>query len=192
MSDAWEEIQAIKSKRYSLRERLEKRKKERQDILGSNLGSTSPNTEITSIPTKEDEPETINDPVKIDPEQETELLKILSEISVQMPIVSLELVPSLKLTHKQVCNLLEKFATQKLITVKETLKNGGRAFEVTSVEVSKVNAMILEFANRVDTNSDVVLKRKRDEEADTDDEKRKKEKKRTKGRHLILAIDALN
>lgn len=34
MSDAWDEIQAIKSKRNSLRERLEKRKKERQDILG--------------------------------------------------------------------------------------------------------------------------------------------------------------
>lgn len=35
MSDAWDQIQAIKSKRNSLRERLEKRKKERQDILGS-------------------------------------------------------------------------------------------------------------------------------------------------------------
>lgn len=38
MSDAWEEIQAIKSKRHSLRERLEKRKKERQELLGSSLG----------------------------------------------------------------------------------------------------------------------------------------------------------
>lgn len=35
MSDAWDEIQAIKSKRNSLRQRLEKRKKERQDILGT-------------------------------------------------------------------------------------------------------------------------------------------------------------
>lgn len=34
MSDAWNEIQAVKSKRNSLREKLEKRKKERQDILG--------------------------------------------------------------------------------------------------------------------------------------------------------------
>lgn len=33
MSDAWEEIQAIKVKRNSLREKLQKRKKERQDIL---------------------------------------------------------------------------------------------------------------------------------------------------------------
>lgn len=36
MSDAWEEIQAVKSKRNSLREKLEKRKKERQNILSSN------------------------------------------------------------------------------------------------------------------------------------------------------------
>lgn len=40
MSDAWEEIQAVKSKRNSLREKLEKRKKERQNILSSSLGST--------------------------------------------------------------------------------------------------------------------------------------------------------
>lgn len=39
MSDAWEEIQAIKSKRNSLREKLQKRKKERQDIL--NLSGVS-------------------------------------------------------------------------------------------------------------------------------------------------------
>lgn len=36
MSDAWEEIQAVKSKRNSLREKLEKRKKERQIILSTN------------------------------------------------------------------------------------------------------------------------------------------------------------
>lgn len=39
MSDAWEEIQAVKSKRNSLREKLEKRKKERQNILSASLGS---------------------------------------------------------------------------------------------------------------------------------------------------------
>lgn len=47
MSDAWDEIQAVKSKRNSFRERLEKRKKERLDILGTSSGtSTSP------LPTK--------------------------------------------------------------------------------------------------------------------------------------------
>lgn len=47
MSDAWDEIQAIKSKRNSLRERLEKRKKERQDILGT----TSSNSGLVASPT---------------------------------------------------------------------------------------------------------------------------------------------
>lgn len=41
MSDAWEEIQALKSKRNSLREKLEKRKKERQHILGATLAGGS-------------------------------------------------------------------------------------------------------------------------------------------------------
>lgn len=40
MSDAWEEIQAVKSKRNTYREKLEKRKKERQNILGATLGVT--------------------------------------------------------------------------------------------------------------------------------------------------------
>lgn len=41
MSDAWEEIQAVKSKRNELRERLQKRRKEREDLLGG--------TECTSV-----------------------------------------------------------------------------------------------------------------------------------------------
>lgn len=41
MSDAWEEIQAIKSKRNSLREKLQKRKKERQDILNLSGGGSA-------------------------------------------------------------------------------------------------------------------------------------------------------
>lgn len=54
MSNAWDAIQQIKSKRNSLRERLEKRKKERQDILGSSSGnstvlSTSTPSNISNI-----------------------------------------------------------------------------------------------------------------------------------------------
>jgi mRNA (2'-O-methyladenosine-N6-)-methyltransferase len=36
MSDAWEEIQAVKSKRNELRERLQKRRKEREIIVKNN------------------------------------------------------------------------------------------------------------------------------------------------------------
>lgn len=37
MSDAWQEIQAVKSKRNSLREKLQKRKIERQVILNETV-----------------------------------------------------------------------------------------------------------------------------------------------------------
>lgn len=59
MSDAWNEIQAVKSKRNSLREKLEKRKKERQDILGvssalmpSSLGSIKSESSLQIIEDK--------------------------------------------------------------------------------------------------------------------------------------------
>lgn len=138
MSDAWEEIQAIKSKRNSLRERLEKRKKERQDILGSSLNtndstgsvplpksthdtsSTNISSPATLDPELDDSTEVV-DTVKVDPELEKGLLKALCEVSLTIPITSLELTTSLKASlnrhasHSAVCNLLQKFATQKLI-----------------------------------------------------------------------------
>jgi mRNA m6A methyltransferase catalytic subunit len=44
MSDAWQEIQRVKSKRNELRERLQKRRKEREDLLGgTEAASSSPN-----------------------------------------------------------------------------------------------------------------------------------------------------
>lgn len=141
MSDAWEEIQAIKSKRNSLRERLEKRKKERQDILSSSLNTTDP-TSSSSTLTKSSAldysssssisspaavsseielNETVEpalDTVKIDPELEEGLLKVLCEVSLQIPASSLEITATLntRASHHAVCNLLQKFATQKLIT----------------------------------------------------------------------------
>lgn len=49
MSDAWNEIQAVKSKRNSLREKLEKRKKERQDILGVSSALSMPTSGGSSL-----------------------------------------------------------------------------------------------------------------------------------------------
>jgi len=48
MSDAWEEIQAVKSKRNELRERLQKRRKEREDLLGGTTDASTSNP-IASI-----------------------------------------------------------------------------------------------------------------------------------------------
>lgn len=46
MSDAWEEIQAVKTKRNELRERLQKRRKEREDLLG---GAADPNNSSSKL-----------------------------------------------------------------------------------------------------------------------------------------------
>lgn len=46
MSDAWEEIQAVKSKRKEIRERLQKRRKEREDLLGGTDSTSSSKAEI--------------------------------------------------------------------------------------------------------------------------------------------------
>lgn len=206
MSDAWEEIQAIKSKRNILRERLEKRKKERQDILGSSLNSsTSSPVHLADSPhastagstndeskSKQDEAEI--DLVKIDPELEKELLKALSEVTLQIPTTSTKLVDSVKAnlnrhaSHKEVCNLLQKFSTQKLITIKDLIKDGKNTVEVTFIDVTKVNAMIAEFApEKTERDGKENLKRKRDENEKTEDEeRRKKEKKEPKADIMVF------
>lgn len=200
MSDAWEEIQAIKNKRNSLRERLEKRKKERQDILGSSLSSSSPvNTlEVPITPTIKEEQKikTTNeddDLVKSDPELEYELLKALCEVTLQIPILSTELAACLKITldrhasHRAVCNLLQKFATQKLITVKDIMKDGRNIVEILNVEHSKLNAMLTEVKMTHDTQNS--LKRKREESPDKEeDDKKKKEKKDPKAEDIMSLL----
>ncbi|CAG9813120.1 unnamed protein product [Phaedon cochleariae] len=206
-TDAWEEIQAIKSKRNSLRERLEKRRKERQELLGSSLGSVSP-ANITDISTKSygSQSTTIvkdeakigesDELVKLDPELEQGLLRQLSEVTLQLPISSSELLGVLQIssdqdsTHRKICNLLEKFAIQKLITVNSSSKDGDSLLEVTHVEVSKVNAMILVGSpNNLKGHRDI-LKRKREDSPEKsgegEDERKKKEKKEPKADILSL------
>lgn len=216
MSDAWQEIQAIKNKRNSLREKLEKRKKARQDILVSSLGTTSSSpvslheNSTTTLSTsscipKEDSKDPLNltseqDLLKIDPELEKELLKSLNEVTLQMPVSSTELVASLKVTldrhasHHTVCNLLQKFATQKLITVKDNVKDGKIVVEVINVEHTKLNAMVTE----ANTDDDVApikeennQKRKRDESPDKkgaeEEERKKKEKKDPRATDIFVS-----
>lgn len=204
MSDAWEEIQALKIKRNSLRERLKKRKQERQDILESSLGTSSPvhnfdTTTSTTIQIKDEQKPkddfTIEeDLVKVDPELEKELLSVLNEVTLQIPITSLEIVASIKLTlnrhasHRAVCNLLQKFATQKLINIKDVIKDSRNVVEIQSVEHSKLNAMVTEESEIVPGKSEN-LKRKYSDSPDKcieEEEKRKKEKKDSKTTDIMV------
>lgn len=206
-SDAWQEIQAIKNKRNSLREKLEKRKKARQDILDSSLGASSgsplPSFFEVVPPTEHDKSKCEitedTDLVKSDPILEKELLRILNEATLQVPISSTELVVSLKTTlnrhasHRMVCNLLQKFATQKLITVKDNIKDGKPTVDVVCVEHTKLTAMVTEDA--VDVTPCVKLdisKRKREESPDAkldeDEDKKKKEKKDPRATDIFVSL----
>lgn len=212
MSDAWQEIQAIKNKRNSLREKLEKRKKARQDILVSSLGSSnsSPvssfeNASSTSCSSLKEETKIKTEPtededlVKIDPELEKEVLKCLDEVTLQLPYSSLDLVASLKITlnrhisHRLICNLLQKFATQKLISVKENVKDGNVTVDVTYVEHTKLNAMVTEATTEIVSNpvKEESLKRKCEDSPDKkadDDEKKKKEKRDPRATDIFVSF----
>ncbi|XP_034250139.1 N6-adenosine-methyltransferase subunit METTL3 [Thrips palmi] len=168
MSDAWEDLQALKSKRNSLREKLQKRKKEREDILnrsGGPLGgpevspsslSKSLSTENKRSPssvvkTSDDlthDAEIVVEPVKTDPAAEKQLLRCLSEVSLTLPSNSEQLAAMVGRPLLTVTNLLQKFATQQLISIKDGGKDG--FLEVVSAEHSKLSAMVLELAETDD------------------------------------------
>lgn len=147
-----------------------------------------------SISVKDEIKSEPDDLLKLDPELERGLLKELSEVTLQLPVTSPELLTSLKLTsdrdssHKKICNFLEKFATQKLITLTSLTKDGVQLFEVSHVEVSKVNAMILECTVEKSEPNDENLKRKREDSPDindNDDERKKKDKKEPKADLMV-------
>ncbi|KAJ1519296.1 hypothetical protein ONE63_004595 [Megalurothrips usitatus] len=160
MSDAWEEIQALKSKRNSLREKLQKRKKEREDILNltagvaeatpsslsKSLGPENPRVPTVSTKVTDDlaqGSETGGEPVKTDPAAERELLRCLSEVSLTLPTNSEQLASMVGRSLLTVSNLLQKFATQQLISIKDGGKDG--LLEVVSAEHSKLSAMVVEL-----------------------------------------------
>lgn len=116
MSDAWDEIQAIKSKRNSLREKLEKRKKERQDIFGTTQqllcvktnhivknninikiisgSDTSSICDATITKTKSKTTATISiklDVIESDTDIEKTILQLISSSAILLPINSVQL-----------------------------------------------------------------------------------------------------
>ncbi|CAG9570716.1 unnamed protein product [Danaus chrysippus] len=157
MSDAWEEIQAVKSKRNSLREKLEKRKKERQNILGTNLASADKTdagpaaassvkerTASSPAPAKSDTPSVDKSKLIPSASLEVRLLQVLSDMQLQLPATASALMPGLgDVDTGIVASLLQKFATQKLITIKERTENTTDAsIEVVSAESVRLAAVL--------------------------------------------------
>ncbi|XP_045505363.1 N6-adenosine-methyltransferase MT-A70-like protein [Colias croceus] len=150
MSDAWEEIQAVKSKRNSLREKLEKRKKERQSILGTTLindkSEGSPSNKEKSVSSPASKSEAQEKPkLPIPPASlEVQLLQVLSDMQLQLPATASALLPGLgDVDTGIVASLLQKFATQKLITIKErTESTTDASIEVVSAESVRLAAVL--------------------------------------------------
>ncbi|KAM3961418.1 LOW QUALITY PROTEIN: methyltransferase like 3 [Aphomia sociella] len=164
MSDAWEEIQAVKSKRNSLREKLEKRKKERQIILGANL---APPEKSEGSPGGKDRAVNNSAPPKNDAQKkekskpvpsaslEVRLLQVLSDMQLQLPATASDLMPGLgDVDAGIVASLLQKFATQKLIIIKERSESTSDGdIEVVSAECVRLAAVLAALIEEQSTAS---------------------------------------
>lgn len=145
MADAWQNIQNMKNKRNSLREKLQKRKSERHHLLVETK-PTSPNGN------DENQSGIATDIKNTDVDIERYLLQELSNISTVLPVTSAHLLtvlkksfPDVEVSNTLVCNLLDRYSSKKLISTNEWVKDGETTVEVLSTESSKLAAMAVEL-----------------------------------------------
>ncbi|XP_012541939.1 N6-adenosine-methyltransferase subunit METTL3 [Monomorium pharaonis] len=138
MSDAFEEIQAIKIKRNSYREKLQKRKRERHELY--TLTSTPVSSTLTAESTCPDS----NASSRSDhSEYERDVLCILHESLPNLPITSADLIDQLRknlnadVSSSDIHKILEKLATQDIVKIKEVTENGVFGYTVLSVTESQ-------------------------------------------------------
>ncbi|KAK5848287.1 hypothetical protein PBY51_005915 [Eleginops maclovinus] len=150
MSDTWSSIQAHKKQLDSLRERLQRRRKD--TALSSDGGSSAEGSTVRSDSPAPSAPppsqeETEKPP---DPELEKRLLAYLSDLSLPMPTDSLAITNELSsesaVSHGSIQSLLLKFSAQELIEVRQpTLASSSTTSSpsiVVSVDHTKLWAMI--------------------------------------------------
>ncbi|XP_070165262.1 N(6)-adenosine-methyltransferase MT-A70-like protein [Polyergus mexicanus] len=138
MSDAFEEIQAIKIKRNSYREKLQKRKRERHELY------TLTSTPVSSTLTTESACLDANASSRSDySEYERDVLCILHECLPNLPITSADLIDQLRknlnadVSSTDIHKILEKLAAQDIIKIKEVTENGVFGYTVLSVTESQ-------------------------------------------------------
>lgn len=125
MSDTWSNIQAHKKQLDSLRERLQRRRKDPGQLSTDATGSTDTSTARSDSPapsTPAPSQEELEKPP--DPELEKKLLAYLSDLSLSLPIDSLAITNDLNssegaVSHGCIQSLLQKFAAQELIEVRK-------------------------------------------------------------------------
>lgn len=124
MSDTWSNIQAHKKQLDSLRERLQRRRKDPGQLTDA-TGSTDASTTRSDSPAPSapaPSQEELEKPP--DPELEKKLLAYLSDLSLSLPIDSLAITNELNssegaVSHGCIQSLLQKFAAQELIEVRQ-------------------------------------------------------------------------
>ncbi|XP_004533739.1 probable N6-adenosine-methyltransferase MT-A70-like protein [Ceratitis capitata] len=160
MADAWDEIKAVKSKRNTLREKLEKRKKERAGLL-----SSSPNSVVD---TAKDSPNPSSAELENDADTEKALLQTLSSSTLVLPIISTQLIEKVaifldKPPTQQVINYtLSKLAEQGAVNIKSVTIGKDMGCEVISVETNIVLDLYKELVNDGYVGIKEELKRKFD------------------------------
>ncbi|XP_072314598.1 N(6)-adenosine-methyltransferase subunit METTL3 [Eucyclogobius newberryi] len=152
MSDTWSNIQAHKKQLDSLRERLQRRRKDPGQLSTDATGSTDASTARSDSPappalvsSSQEEPEKPPDPAL-----EKKLLAHLSDLSLSLPIDSLAITNELNssegaVTHGCIQSLLQKFAAQELIEVRQpslTAIGSSSSTIVVAVDHPKLWAMI--------------------------------------------------
>jgi len=155
MADAWQEIQLVKSKRNELRERLQKRRREREDLLG---GGSEPSTiTVVNKPVLSDEPtvatESTSNSKATDEEVEDCLLRILTDAALSLPQdsravrLTVSSRVSYEVSHTVVSDLLQKFSAQELIR----LADGGRHSDTAVLTVvSADHVRLVAVVNELD------------------------------------------
>ncbi|XP_052903047.1 N6-adenosine-methyltransferase MT-A70-like protein [Anopheles moucheti] len=157
---SWEEIQAVKVKRNSLREKLEKRKKERQDLLGtSSPGGPGAVVGLIKIESSnnltEDKGKLLLTTIKldqtgsadIDAEVEKYLVQVLADESLILPTNSAQIAERVEkhvqkaVLRDSIAYYLHKLAGQKLINIKEVSIGGTVGYEVISAEHINLQAL---------------------------------------------------
>uniref|UniRef100_T1J262 mRNA m(6)A methyltransferase n=1 Tax=Strigamia maritima TaxID=126957 RepID=T1J262_STRMM len=158
MSDTWSDIQAHKFRQSSLREKIQKRKKEREEIVNSIANDLSPTVtnKANTVESRSNSPTPIitkakdssESDSKCDPDVESKLLLCLCDVALNLPTDSRALgslvskALNREASNKIVENLLQKFAAQELISLKDGFTPDGKScLNVTSAEHTKLTAV---------------------------------------------------
>ncbi|EDV42403.1 uncharacterized protein Dana_GF17033 [Drosophila ananassae] len=144
MADAWD-IKSLKSKRNTLREKLEKRKKERIEILSD---------------IQEDQANPKKELVEADLEVQKEVLQTLSSCSLALPIVSTQVVEKIPGSNLEMVNfILGKLANQGAIVIRNVTIGTETGCEIISVQPKELKE-ILEDTNDTCQQREEEAKRK--------------------------------